>query len=253
MRSNLKQEFYKFGHQRVPAYGVIALFILMLYTAISQPHVNQTMVGQGFGAGQWITIIMITIASTFVAMEYENRTIVMLFYKTSHKAEIYGAKLIVIILYGLGLLLLSGLLTLALKGLLIGNRYQWLASYQQSTLAETLLLNLLGAFIYSLFIVTLAFCLIALIQNNSAVVGIGLVIAFLGAPFSDVIMDNFRSFIPVLKWNPFNMIYVMNQLAAPHVFMKASYLTNSQIIGANMIYALIFALIGYLLFKRHRV
>ncbi|EHO51799.1 ABC transporter permease [Lentilactobacillus kisonensis] len=253
MKNSLKQEFFKFSHQRIPLYGVIALFVLMLYSAVSKSGVSRGIVAQGFGAGQWVTIIMITIASTFMAMEYQNRTIMTLFYKSSHKAYIYTAKMLVIILYGLALMVLSFLITVIFKALFVGNRYQWTTSFKHSDLINALLMSLTGSFIYILFIVTLAFFLISWIKNNPAVVGIGLAIIFLGAAFSSVIMGNFPSLIPLLKWNPLNMIYVINQLMIPGYFSKISYLSTDQIIIANIAYMIIFSVFGYLIFKKRRV
>lgn len=252
MKNSLKQEFFKFSHQRIPLYGVIALFVLMLYSAVSKSGVSRGIVAQGFGAGQWVTIIMITIASTFMAMEYQNRTIMTLFYKSSHKIDIYAAKMLVIISYGFALMFLSFLITIVFKALFVGNRYQWTTSFQHSTLINMLLLSLTGSFIYILFIITLAFFLISWIKNNPAVVGLGLAIIFLGAPFSSVIMDNFPSLIPLFKWNPLNMIYVINQIMVPNYFSKISYLSTEQIVIANVIYMVLFSVFGYLIFKKRR-
>ncbi|KRM40613.1 ABC transporter permease [Lentilactobacillus parafarraginis] len=253
MQNNLKQEFFKFSHQRIPIVGIIALIILMLYSAVSGSGVNQALIAQGFGAGQWVTIIMITISSTFVAMEYENNTIATLFYKSSSKAKIYMAKFLIIVLYGVALLLVSIVTTMIFKVTFVGGQYHWTEAYQQSNLIGTLFLNLIGTFIYVLFIVSFAFLLITLIKNNPAVVGIGLAIVFLGSPFSSMIMSGFSAWIPILRWNPLNMIYVMNQMAMPRVFAKVSYLSTFQIVLGNIVYIVGFILVGCLLFKKQRV
>lgn len=144
---------------------------------------------QGFGAGQWITIIMITIASTFVAMEYQNRTIITVFYKSSNKSAIYFAKLIVMLVYGVLMLILGMILTFILKAIMVGGKYQWGTTYGQHSLLTDLLLNTTGTFIYLVFIIAFAFLLIILIRVNAAVVGIGLVIIFMGADFSSLVMS----------------------------------------------------------------
>ncbi|MCH4164946.1 MAG: ABC transporter permease [Lentilactobacillus diolivorans] len=253
MKNNLVQEFYKFKHQRIPLYGVITLLVLMLYSAFSGTKISKTTIAQGFGVGQWIVLIIITVGSTFFEMEYENNTIVALLYKNSSKVKIYLNKFLVIILYGTALVIIGIVMTFLFKALLVGKQFRWTASYQQTSLLNALLLNLVGIFIYLLFIESLAFLLISWIKNNAAVIGIGLGISFLGASLSSVIMSDFPGLIPLMKWNPFNMIYVMNQLAVPKKFIKISYLTNSQIITCNIIYIIIFMILGYLLFKKRRV
>lgn len=89
MKNDLVQEFYKFKHQRIPLYGVITLLVLMLYSAFSGTKISETTIAQGFGVGQWIVLIIITVGSTFFEMEYENNTIVALLYKNSSKVKIY--------------------------------------------------------------------------------------------------------------------------------------------------------------------
>lgn len=252
MKNSLKQEFFKFSHQRIPLYGAIALLILMLYSAVSKSGVSRGIVAQGFGAGQWVTIIMITIASTFMAMEYQNRTIMTLFYKSSNKSFIYFAKLIVITLYGGSLLLLGIVLTFILKMVMVGNRYSWLANYNQHPLWADLLLNILGTLVYLIFIITLAFFLIALIKVNAAVVGVGLAVIFLGADLSALVMSGLPAIASIVKWNPLNMIFVINQFTNA-IYAKISGLSDFQLVAANIVYAIIFIVVGDVLFKNRRV
>lgn len=252
MKNSLKQEIFKFQHQRIPLYGVIALVILMLYSAFSQSHVTRKIIAQGLGAGQWITIIMITIASTFMAMEYQNRTIMTLFYKNSHKSLIYFTKMLVITFYGLFLVVMSVILTFILKAFMVGSRFSWSSTVGQHSLLLDLILNAVGTFVYILFIVTLAFLLIVLIRVNAAVVGIGLAIGFLGSGFSSVIMDALPNLITILRWNPLNMIIVINQLANGS-FAKYSSLNSVELIIANLVYAIFFSIIGDIVFKNRRV
>ncbi|MHC9537764.1 ABC transporter permease [Dellaglioa sp. BT-FLS60] len=251
MKNSLNQEFYKFRHQKSPFYGVIILFLLMLYTAAS--NIGRTIITMGFGTGQWIVIILIAIGSSFIAMEYQNNTIINLFYKNSQKQFIYLAKFIIVALYG-GFLTITGtIFTFVIKALLVGNRYNWLAIYHnQHSLLNNLLVNTIGTFLMVIFIVSLSFLLIALIKINAVVVGIGLLIAYLGAQVSSAIMQSFTGTIGIMKWNPFNMMYVMGQLS-DNSYFKFSNLTNLQIISGTVTYTVIFLILGYQLFKKRRV
>ena len=64
-----------------------ALALFMLETAISGP-IKPRIIAQGFGLGQWVILIMITISPTFLALEYKNNTIITLFYKNSNKKNL---------------------------------------------------------------------------------------------------------------------------------------------------------------------
>ncbi|HJE97128.1 MAG TPA: ABC transporter permease [Ligilactobacillus acidipiscis] len=252
MKDSLKQEVFKFRHQGIPYYGVVALFLLMLYTAVSG-KVDPAIISMGFGAGQWIVIILITVASTFVAMEYKNNTIVTLFFKHSRKLNIYLAKFIVVVVYGFILTIFGIVFTFLMKQVLVGNKYHWFSiSLRHETLLNSLLLNTSGALVYLLFIAALAFFLITLIRVNAAVIGIGLAIGFLGLDISSAFITAFPVLTMITKWNPLNMISVMGQLADSS-YIRFSLLSSSQLICGNLIYTVIFLISGYFLFKKKHV
>ncbi|MCI1923681.1 MAG: ABC transporter permease [Lentilactobacillus buchneri] len=252
MKSNLVREFYKFRHQRIPLYGVIALLLLMLYSAFDGTKFSRLTISQGFGAGQWIILILITVGSTFVDMEYQNGTIITLFYKNSNRVMIYLDKLLIIILYGFSLVIFSTIFTFIFKAILVGQRYNWRAIYGQHSLFNNLMLNMLGSVVYMLFIVTLAFLLVSLIKVNAAVVGIGFIIVFWGSYFSSLLIIAVPGLSSIMKWNPLNMIYVISQLTNSGL-AKFTHLNADQLIIGNFVYALLFVALGYLSFKKRRV
>ncbi|RRG04088.1 MAG: ABC transporter permease [Lactobacillus sp.] len=252
MRTSLAEEFYKFNHQKNLLFGILTLLILMAYSSISS-NVGPASVSFGFGAVQWIPIILIAVGSAFFAMEYNNNTIIMLLYKNSNKLKIYLAKFLVVFLYGVLLAAIAILFTFILKIILVGNKYRWLADYTgHESLLDSLTLHIVGTIIYSFFIVALSFMLIMLIKVNAAVIGIGLALGFLGASISTALMKTFSTLLAVIKWNPLNMIFVTQQLAN-RSYANLSQLNGWQIIVGTIGYGLVFATLGYVLFKHRRI
>ncbi|MFD1417954.1 ABC transporter permease [Companilactobacillus keshanensis] len=247
MKNNLIQELYKLIHQKMTLYGAICLLLLMNYVAITNSN-TKSIISQGFGSGQWITIIVITISSNFLAMEYRDNTIITLMYKNRNKWQIYFSKFVVLILYTLFLVILGFVFTLIIKVLIIGNRYSW----DQQTLLIELLLNMLGTVIYSFFIISLELLLISFVKVNAAVIGIGLAIGFFGASISNVLLSVFSNLNRIIAWNPLNMINIMNQLSHPN-YSQFTKLTNNQFVIGNIIYTTLFLAIGYFIFKKRRV
>ncbi|WP_054735759.1 hypothetical protein [Lentilactobacillus parafarraginis] len=147
---------------------------------------------------------------------------------------------------------MSLVVTLIFKMIFVGNHYSWTTIYQQHHLIVGLTLNMVGAVIYMLFIIALAFLLITVIRVNAAVVGIGLAIGFFGAGLSSFMMGAFPGLTAIIKWNPLNMINIIGQLANAND-SKFSLLTDSQLIWANLTYVLIFLIVGMVVFKRQRV
>ncbi|NLR33185.1 ABC transporter permease subunit [Lactobacillus sp. ZJLC3-7] len=250
MMTSLRAELFKFNHQRSALAGILILILLMVYSVLTT-KVDSTQVIFEFGAVQWIPIIMIAVGSTFFAMEYQNRTILILLYKNTKRWQIYWAKLMIVWLYSLVLTVIATLLTIVLKFLLIRTPWSALISKHQ-TLLTLLTGNVIGTVIYALFIVTLSFMLIMLIKINVAVIGIGLALGFLGAGISVALMGAFTSLIPILRWNPLNMIFITQQLANP-AYAAVSHLSFFEIIGGNLSYAAIFIILGYGLFKKRRI
>lgn len=250
MMTSLRAELFKFIHQKSAIAGIFTLIILMIYSVLTT-KLNPTQVIFEFGAVQWIPIIMIAISSTFLAMEYQNRTILILLYKNTKCWQIYWAKLTIIWLYSFVLTLIATILTVILKSLLVKTPWSALISNHQTQLF-LLTGNIIGILIYSLFIITLSFMLIMLIKINAAVIGVGLALGFLGAGVSVALMGAFTPLITILRWNPLNMIFVTQQLTNPS-YATVSHLNSIEIIGGNLIYAVIFVILGYHLFKKRRI
>lgn len=252
MKASLTEEVFKFSHQKTAIAGIIILLVLMSYNALTATR-NVTQLIFEFGAVQWIPIIIIGVGSAFLAMEYQHHTILMLLYKKTQKWQVYFAKLLVIWLYSVVLTLVALLFTLLLKTLLVGSQHAWLTPViGQHTQLALLLGNVLGTLVYALFIVTLSFMLMMLLRLNAAVIGVGLALGFLGAGISVALMQSLGALATFIRWNPLNMIFVTQQLANPP-YAAVSQLSNAEIISGNLLYAGLFGLIGYWLFKHRRV
>lgn len=252
MKINLAHEFYKFAHRRIPLYGILVLLGLMLYTVGSSLRISSYLVTQGFGAGQWATIIIIGISSDMISMEYRDNTMATLMYKTSSKSALYVAKFIVLLVYSAILLVFGTIFTFIIKALMIGSKYSWLDTYHGCTLIKAMLINMVGTMIYLVFIIALALMLILIIKSNAVVIMIVLAIGFTGENASSLALNVFPALRPILAWSPLNMINVITQLSDNSV-MKYTYLTNLELIIGNLIYAAIFFYIGLLLFKKQPI
>ncbi len=251
MKISFKEELFKFSQKKLPIYGVVILVGLMLYTTLTEPITNELII-LGFGFGQWIFIILMAVGSEFIALEYKENTMMTLFYKHSKKRDVYLSKFVVLVLYALSLLVVGLIFTFLLKQL-FADQYRWLFIYKGTySLMISLILNMLGTLLYIFFTIALSFFLISLTKINGLVITIGLLIGFNGASISTAIMQNFPSIVPIFKWNPLNMIYIVNQLPSS-TYITYSFLENYQIILGTLLYTLLFLISGFFLFKRRRI
>ncbi|WEV38930.1 ABC transporter permease [Lactobacillus sp. ESL0680] len=246
----VKEEIYKFNHQKTPLYGLLTLILLMIYSAVTS-NISVINLTSAFGAIEWVPIIIIAVGSAFFSMEYSNHTILLLLAKNRKKSQIYLAKFMVILLYGLALTIFSVIMTFLLNFILKDQKYHWLMIINGKTILMGLGLNILGMLIYLFFVISMSFMLIMLVKNNAVVICIGLFWGFFGASLSTALMKTFSAIISILKWNPLNMIFISQQLSKP-VYSKVSQLSSLQLILGITGYSLLFAILGYLLFRQRR-
>lgn len=249
MKTVLAHEFYKMGHQRSSWLAIVALFGLMLYSATPIAYINKNLVAQGFGAGQWTIIIMIALSANFVAMEFRNNTMTTLLYKSPNRQTVFWAKLIVLLGYGVLLLLCGLAFAMILKFLLVKDKFDWALLYHQHSLLNDLLMNFGGIAMYLLFTITLSLMLITIFKSSSVVIISGLAIGFLGATFSALAMQVLPGAASVIAWNPLNMINIITQFSNAGV-AKSSGLSCGELVIGNLIYSLLFLIIGLGTFKK---
>lgn len=186
MMRNLAQEWFKVKHQKSFYYGVLMLFGLMLFTVLmdSDDQVSFLIV-QGFGASQWIALILVVFSANLFAMEYQNNTLLTLFYKSPTKRAIYWAKLMIILGYS-GILHVSSIsFTILLKLFFYPNQYHWFSTVtgNQSLLKTFLKLTTINL-MASLLMISITICLICLFKVNVVAISIGVGIVFLGQTIS---------------------------------------------------------------------
>lgn len=252
MQKNLYHELYKFNHRHISLYGILVMLGLMLYTAVPSNNVTKNIIAQGFGTGQWAIVVMIVVTVDMIAVEYRNNTMSTLMYKSTNKVSLYLSKFITLMLYGCFLVFIGGVATFIIKLITLRNSFDWNTIYHTHTLLTDLLLNLSGALIYILFIVALALLLTSIIKSDAAVIIICLVIVFLGADISNIVMQAFPQLRSIFAWNPFNMINIITQLSNNKIG-NITYLTNIQLIFANLIYSLLFLWMGCRFFKKRHL
>ena len=248
MKTTLAHEFYKLVHQRSSWLAIVALFILMLYSATPTAYVTRGLVAQGFGAGQWVIIIMIVVTTNFVAMEVRDNTMTTLLYKSPRRQTVFFAKLFVLVEYGAFLLLVGFCFALLIKLLLVNHRFAWTATYHQHSLLQALGLNLLGVVVYLLFTISLTLLLITVIRSSATVIIIGLLIGFLGANITGAVMQATPWVKRVIAWNPLNMINIISQFADPRV-MATTGLSNGQLLLGTLAYTILFLWAGEWAFR----
>lgn len=253
MTVELKREFYKFRYLHLIKYSILAVLALTFYGALPTRFVTINDIANGFGIFQWIIVIMIGVSAESLAFEFRFHTIVPAVYKSARQADLYFAKLIILISYSIFLTIIGFLMVLLVKTMLFGKRYALLTTiYHHHHLLSLLVVNAFGALIYTLFIITLGLLLFILFRNSAVVIVIGIFLAFMGDWISSGIMTSFPGIDKIWAWNPLNMINVVTQLGN-QVVSKTVLLNAHQLMIGTLMYALMFALFGILAFKKKSI
>lgn len=249
MKITIKHELFKLKQQRVFLYSCLVLLALMIYTAYPPLYITKTILAQGFGANQWVLVIMIAVSANFITMEFRDNTMPTLLYKSANKRIPYLAKFIVLFLTGIALLLV-GLVLAFIFQLLLARRFSWALMLNGHSLVANYLAGIGGTIIYLLFIISLSLLLVALFRSNATVIIIGMAIGFLGADLSAVLLQALPGIRAVLAWNPLNMINIVHPFTNG---ITGIYLSTGQLLVGNLVYTALFLWLGLWAFKRMRI
>lgn len=105
-------------------------------------------------------------------------------------------------------------------------------------------------------VISIIFLLSCLINNNAVVVSVTFLLIFMGQFLSSSILlaGNLFSLnlLPLVKWNPFNMLNLTAQYVNYITYHATSHLETGQLFNGALLYAIGFFILGYLVFRKKR-
>ncbi|MFD1550513.1 ABC transporter permease [Levilactobacillus fuyuanensis] len=253
----LQQEIFKFRHQRLAWLAPVVLGLLMVGLAMTAHGASDSdqkfYISSAYGGFQWLTILIIVIGASGVTMEFEYGTIKQLAIQVNHRWTLFVGKYLLILGYGVLLHGVVILMTLLLKG--TGGRnlsWQTIYLYHQSLLVN-LVTNAVLDMYGSVMIIGLVFLLASCSHNSAAAIAIGVGVCFTGEGVSSLLLQSFKSLLPVMKWNPFNMFFLQEEYGNPSYQQNVTHLTIQQLGIGNLVWALFFVGVGAVIFSRRRI
>ncbi|MFC6163392.1 ABC transporter permease [Lactiplantibacillus dongliensis] len=253
----LQQEIFKFRHQRLAWLAPVILVLLQAGLAMTAHGVSVSdqkfYVSSAYGGFQWLTILIIVIGASCVTMEFEYGTIKQLAIQVNHRWTIFVGKYVLVLGYSVLLHGVVILMTLLLKGS-SGRNCSWqnIYLYHQSLLTN-LVTNAALDMYGGVMIVGLVFLLASCSHNSAAAIAIGVGVCFVGEGVSSLLLQSFKSLLPVMKWNPFNMFFLQEEYGNPSYQQNVTHLTIQQLGVGNLVWALFFVGVGAVIFSRRRI
>ncbi|KJU73318.1 hypothetical protein AH70_02340, partial [Pediococcus damnosus LMG 28219] len=143
--------------------------------------------------------------------------------------------------------------TIVIKYLTVGTNVSFSQNYlYHASLFQNLFTNTLVDFLGSLIIVSSVFMMASLMNSSAIAIAVGIGFIFIGEGLSSALISALIKKIPLIKWNPFNMLNIANQWSNPDYF-STTHLTQTQLINGNILYTLIFIVMSFLFFRKKRV
>lgn len=253
----IQQEIFKFRHQRMAWLAPVILVVLMGGLAMTAHGASVSdqkfYISSAYGGFQWLTMLIIVIGASCVTMEFEYGTIKQLATQVNHRWTIFVGKYVLVLGYsvlGHGLVILVTLLLKTSVGW--GLHWQTIYLYHESLLAN--LVTNAGLDMYGgVMIIGLVFLLASCSHNNAAAIAIGMGVCFMGEGVSSLVLQSFKSLLPVMKWNPFNMFFLQEEYANPSYQQNVTHLTIQQLSVGSLVWALVFVGVGAVIFSRRRI
>ncbi|MFC6261368.1 ABC transporter permease [Levilactobacillus fujinensis] len=257
MRKLLQQEIFKFRHQRLAWLAPVILIFLMGALAMTAQNATagdrKFYISSAYGGFQWLTILIIVIGASCVTMEFEYGTIKQLAIQVNHRWMIFVGKYVFVLGYSGLLHIVAVLMTILLK-ISAGRGLQWrtVYLYQQSLLAN-LVINALLDMYGSVMIVALVFLLASCSHNSAVAIATGVGACFMGEGVSSLLLQSFKSALPLLKWNPFNMFFLQEEYGNPSYQQSVTHLSIQQLSVGSLVWTLVFLGVGAVIFSRRRI
>lgn len=254
MISDLNKEVYKLIHQKITWIAPLFVLVLMIIMGISMNGSEQKLlIMTSYDSSEWILFALVVVSSTIFTLEFQNNTILTTLYKSDNKLQVYGSKLMIVLIYNITLHILAIIFTVLLQLTPLNVHLSWLMINQyQQTLLSNLLVTTLIDIVSSTLIISIIFFTSCIVNVNSIVITLNLAIVFLGQSASSSLMMANLKYIDVIKWNPLNMINLTKQYYNYGSYHFVSHLSNSQLLVGNILYSLLFFALGYVIFRKKK-
>lgn len=250
MKNTIKQEIYKMIKQQLilkQTSGLASLILIIaLVTKFTDFMSAEKVIPVLFNSGWLIVFCMVYLASQIFSMEFRYGTIKNLLQKNPQRRTIFLGKVFTLVGYSIYLNLIALVTTIAASLILFPQ-----TAFDDAVIFETLLTNLLASFIGMWLFASLSLMISLIVKNESLASMLGIGSYFMSSMLAGLQFMALDK-LPWLRWNPFNMLNLANQLANSSL-SKMTLLSTQQLVIGNILYILLFIFIAKMVFYRKKV
>lgn len=224
---------------------LLLIFGMSTFTKFSGFVSPVKMINARFNSGWLIVFFMVYLASQLFAMEFRYGTIKNLITMGAKRSSLFLAKAAVLVVYGFYLTVFAEIATLGTTWLYFPTLFS------ENTFGGEALSHSFASFIGMLLFASLSLLLSLVIKSDVLAGMVGIVSYFMASMIAGV-QFILLSDVTWLKWNPFNMLNLANQLGNNQI-AELTRLSTDQLLLGNLIYIVIFIFFAGIIFKHKRV
>lgn len=197
----------------------------------------------------WTTFVLIASAATIISSEFQYGTIKELVYREHSRSSILVSKWVTIFLYSAFLFVMTTVVTFICKIMIFNSEINLADKFSKNqTNLEHWGITVAGYYITLWFLLSLVFLLATLFKNSAVAVSLGIVGYFAVGIISSLQFTLIEKW-EWLKWNPFNILNLANQLDY-HGLEKMTKLSTPEMTISALIYITLFLVIGLWSFRK---
>ncbi|WP_461214691.1 ABC transporter permease [Lacticaseibacillus sp. GG6-2] len=257
MGTLVKQELFKLTHKKGTWFAVIFMVLVQVGFAglrLKYPDFMALprLIANGYIGGMLVLFIMIASCASTIAMEFQYGTIKQLLYRQYYRSQVFVSKLIVLVLQLVVLQAIACAVSFLLTVILFPE-FDWQQSVAGgNTWIQQYGLALAGNLLMMLLLLSVVVLLATLFKTNAAAIATGFIGYFVIQAAASLILLLIQKW-EWLKWNPFTMLLIGSQMAAPKVYSPLTHLDTGIMALCTFGYTVLFTLIAYLSFRRRSV
>ncbi|MCD2256388.1 ABC transporter permease [Lactobacillus sp. CC-MHH1034] len=250
----LKREFYKLTKRKITWIAPVLMLAFMIFigTAMGSTYDN-LLIMSCFDSGDCLLLVLVIIGSTVFSAAFQSHTILTELYKAPSRLNVYGAKLLVLLLYNFALHLLAIVWTCILSWVTFKQPVQWFKVYQHH---QPLIVNLLTTtgldILVGMLIIGFVFLTSCLIRSNAVVTTFNMIIIFMGPFVTRNLIGVKPQLASIIKWNPLAMTNLTQQYYNYVAYHPVTLLRTDQLLWGTLGYGLLLITLGYLAFRKRQ-
>lgn len=257
MLTLIRQERYKLMHKKSTWITLALLIAVQVGSAFIRLRNSGFMaldmlINSNYVGGELILFIMIASAATMMAMEFQYGTIRPLLYRQYYRSQVFLSKLLVLVGQLLSLTAIAVGFTWGLTATLFPD-FDWQKiTANGHPFFEQYWLGLGGTLLVTLLLLSVVVFLATWFKSNAVAIASGYIGYFLMQIAAGVLLALINKW-EWLKWNPFTMLMIGEQIANPKNFKLMTHLDTPVMIACLGGYTVLFTLLAYLSFRKRSV